>query len=185
MIDAFDYVKLLPFIIILNIVIFIAEMTLSFQWNEKYYCYGIPVFVKYYSANKTLPNFDNYITKIQQNLHEEHGLSFELQTIGKGTYAFRREMKFTTPNITRRTRSKVTTMHGVFRYQPESGDLTLTGYLNWYPMIFTLLIAYLPLTLDVNQMLVIGIWFIFLLATYSRETQQFTTIGNTIYQYLE
>lgn len=114
------------------IAVVVAELFLSSTWNRSYFRNGIPIFRRSYDAipgRLQIPS----VAELEAALKSRYSHSIVFRQLDSREYAFREKaFEFTLFHAT-------PVMHGLLRWDSDSGKVSVVGYANWFMLGFTLL----------------------------------------------
>jgi hypothetical protein len=119
------------------VLVAVVEMIMAWRWYRPYFEYGIPVFrtsVKAPTSSTLTPEPG----RLEYECQKRFKAPFSFRKLGPASYGFRE--KHTSALSLRLHYTPI--MHGSLRFEPSSATLVVTGYLNWFAVVFTLFMTY-------------------------------------------
>ncbi len=145
----------------------IIELILSATWNPYYFRHGLPIFRRMYSVVSTFPKPSTQELEAQFRGQFRHPILF--RKLSPSEYAFR--YSFFHFGL-----SATPLMHGMLRWDDTSGLVSVTGYANWFPTCFVLLVAFVWSGLD-HVFLLFTIIIVALSFFYLFQSKRFNKVG--------
>jgi hypothetical protein len=117
------------------VLVAVVEMIMAWRWYRPYFEHGIPVFRKSVQA-PTSSALAPEPGRLEYECQKRFKAPFLFRKLGPTSYGFREKS-------TSSLRLHYTpVMHGSLRFEPSSASLVVTGYLNWFILVFSIFITY-------------------------------------------